>query len=166
MAARETAYRFVTGALEAMKADDRAGLITFAREPEVIQPLRPRPTFARPARSRSGTATDIERALQLALASAPTGEATRVVLLSDGRETTGSARAAAQAAKDAGIAIDYVPLRLTFSQEVIVEDLLVPREVKFGEAFHARSWSSRPRRGAAGCRSTGTASSSAPRSCA
>ena len=138
LAARETAYRFMTSALEPMRADDRAGVITFAREPVLVEPLQPRPTLARPPGTRSGTATDIERALQLALATAPAGEATRLVLLSDGRETTGHARAAAQAAKDAGIAIDYVPLGLTFPQEVVVEDLVVPREVKFGEAFHAK----------------------------
>ena len=104
---------------------------------------------------------------KLALATAPAGEATRLVLLGDGRERTGHARAAAQAAKDAGIAIDYVPLGLTFPQEVVVEDLVLPREVQFGEAFHAKvvvTAAKEERR--SDSRSTGTASSSAARSCA
>ena len=46
---------------------------------------------------------------------------------------------AAQAAKDAGIPIYYSPVGLTFPQEVIVEQLLLPNEVKFGEPFYAKA---------------------------
>ena len=46
---------------------------------------------------------------------------------------------AAQAAKDAGIPIYYSPVGLTFPQEVVVEQLLLPNEVKFGEPFYAKA---------------------------
>ena len=74
-------------------------------------------------------------ALQLALATAPPGHANRFVLLSDGRQNVGNALAVAQAAKDAGADIWYVPAPLTFKQEVVVESMVLPREVKFGEPF-------------------------------
>ncbi len=138
LAARETGFRGIVAALKAMKRGDRAGLITFAQDPQFAEPLGPRPALVRPEAPPIANATNIERAIQLALASLPSGEANRIVLLSDGRENAGRALAAAQAAKDAGVPIYAWPLGLTLPQEVIVEDLLLPTEVKFGEPFYAK----------------------------
>jgi uncharacterized membrane protein len=135
----ETAYRWTTTALEGMKAGDRAGLIAFGGDPQLAEPLRTTPTFSRPQPPTGGRATNIARAIQLAQASLPRGEANRIVLLSDGRENAGKAVVAAQAAKDAGIPIYYSPVGLTFPQEVVVEQLLLPNEVKFGEPFYAKA---------------------------
>jgi uncharacterized membrane protein len=137
LAARESAYRWTTAALEGMKAGDRAGLVTFGADPQLAEPLRPGPAFTRP-QGAGGRATNIARAIQLAQASLPRGEANRIVVLSDGRENAGKAVVAAQAAKDAGIPIYYSPVGLTFPQEIVVEQLLLPNEVKFGEAFYAK----------------------------
>ncbi len=139
LAAREAAYRYATTALEGMKEDDRAGLIVFARDAQLAEPLRPKPSLGRPQPPGFTLATNVERAIQLALASFPRGEAGRVVLLSDGRENAGKALGAAQAAKHAGVPIYYSPLGLTFAQEVVVEQLLLPGEVKFGEPFYAKA---------------------------
>jgi uncharacterized membrane protein len=138
LAARESGFRFATGALAGIKGDDRAGLIAFAADPQLTEPLRSKPGFARPPAPPATKGTNIARAVQLALASLPRGEANRIVLLSDGRENVGRALQAAQAAKDAGVPIYYSPLSLTFPQEVVVEQLLLPTEVKFGEPFYAK----------------------------
>jgi len=138
LAARETGFRYAASALQGMKEEDRAGLITFARDPSLIEPLRSKPTLVRPAAPATTQATNLARAIELALASFPAREANRIVLLSDGRENAGRALAAAQAAKDAGVPIYYSPLGLTFPQEVVVEQLLLPTEVKFGEPFYAK----------------------------
>src|SRR5262249_20021220 len=58
--------------------------------------------------------------------------------LSDGQGNAGKAVMAAQTAKDAGIPIYYSPVGLTFPQEVVVEQLLLPNEIKFGEPFYAK----------------------------
>jgi uncharacterized membrane protein len=137
LAARESAYRWTTAALEGMKTGDRAGLVTFGADPQLAEPLRPSPAFSRP-QPAGGRATNIARAVQLAQASLPRGEANRIVVLSDGRENAGKAVVAAQAAKDAGIPIYYSPVGLTFPQEIVVEQLILPNEVKFGEAFYAK----------------------------
>ncbi len=138
LAARESGFRWASAALAAMKPGDRAGLITFGANPQLAEPLRPKATFARPGGPVEARSTNISRAIQLALASMPRGEANRIVLLSDGRENTGWALGAAQSAKDAGVPIYYSPLGLTFPQEVVVEQLLLPNEVKFGEPFYAK----------------------------
>jgi uncharacterized membrane protein len=138
LAARESGYRAITAALKGLRGDDRAGLIAFARDPQLAEPLRAKPTFSRPSPPRDTRATNLERAIQLALASFPPGEANRIVLLSDGQENSGRALNASQAAKDAGVPIYAWPLGLTFAQEVALEDLLLPAEAKFGEPFYLK----------------------------
>jgi uncharacterized membrane protein len=149
LAAREAAYRFAAQALSGMRAGDQAGLIVFGQEAVVDQPLKPAPLLERPRSTVNGRGTDIAQAIQLALATMPPAHANRLVLLSDGHQTVGHALTAAQSAKDAGVDIYSVPLHLTFSQEVVLESLLLPQEVKFGEPFHAKvvAWSQRESQG-------------------
>src|SRR4029453_8930206 len=78
------------------------------------------------------------QALQLSLAMLPPGQANRIVMLTDGRQNSGNALAGAQAAKDAGADIYFVPAALTFTREVVAEAMVLPHEVKFGEPFQAK----------------------------
>ncbi len=143
LAARENAFRFAAQAVHSMRPDDQAGLIVFGEEAALDQPLRAGAKLERPEASVPGRATNLAQALQLALATTPSRHANRFVLLTDGRQNAGNALAVAQAAKDAGADIYYVPAPLTFVQEVVVESLVLPQEVKFGEPFQARvvAWS-------------------------
>jgi uncharacterized membrane protein len=143
LAARESAYRFASQAAGAMQPGDQAGLVVFGEEAVVDQPLRPVAKIERPQAQVPGRGTNLAQALQLGLATAPAGQANRFVLLTDGRQNQGNALAVAQAAKDAGADIYYVPAPLTFTQEVVVESMVLPQEVKFGEPFQAKvvAWS-------------------------
>ncbi len=143
LAGRERAYRFAADGLAGKQPADQAGLIVFGQEAAVAQPLSPKPRLERPEVTVPGRGTDIGQAIQLALAMLPPRHANRLILLSDGRQNTGNALAAAQAAKDGGADIYYVPMPLTFTQEVVVESMILPQEVKFGEPFDAKvvAWS-------------------------
>ncbi|HET7875692.1 MAG TPA: VWA domain-containing protein [Methylomirabilota bacterium] len=143
LAARENAFRFAAQAAGAMRPDDQTGLIVFGEEAVLDQALRPGVRVERPQAQVKGRGTNLGQALQLALATTPPGHANRFVLLTDGRQNVGNALAVAQAAKAAGADIYYVPAPLTFPQEVVVESMVLPQEVKFGEPFHAKvvAWS-------------------------
>jgi len=143
LAARESAYRFAAQSVAGMQPGDQAAVVVFGEEAMVDQPLRPTTRIERPQAQVGGRGTNIAQALQLGLATAPPGQANRFVLLTDGRQNQGNALAVAQAAKDAGADIYYVPAPLTFSQEVVVESMVLPQEVKFGEPFQAKvvAWS-------------------------
>ena len=143
LAARESAYRFAAQSVSAMQPGDQAGLVVFGEDAVVDQALRPTTKIERPQAQVPGRGTNLAQALQLGLATAPPGQANRFVLLTDGRQNTGNALAVAQAAKDAGADIYYVPAPLTFPQEVVVESMVLPQEVKFGEPFQAKvvAWS-------------------------
>jgi uncharacterized membrane protein len=143
LAARERAYRFAAEAVRHEKASDRHSLIVFGEQPVVDQPLAGKSQLDRPKAQVAARGTNLFQAIQLALATLPPGQANRIVLLTDGRQTTGNGVAAAQAAKDSGADIFYVAAPLTFSQEVAAEALVLPQEVKFGEPFQAKvvAWS-------------------------
>jgi Ca-activated chloride channel homolog len=143
LAARENAFRFAAQAAQSLQPGDQTGLIVFGEEAVVDQALKPSAKLDRPQVQVGGRGTNLAQALQLALASAPPGHANRFVLLTDGRQNAGNALAVAQAAKDAGADVYYVPAPLTFKQEVVVESMVLPVEVKFGEPFQAKvvAWS-------------------------
>jgi uncharacterized membrane protein len=120
---------------------DRAGLIVFGREASIeIPPLDEKlPTITR-AESNFGKsdATNLESALKLAQASFLEDSAKRIVILTDGNQTLGSAETAAQRLIENGIGIDVVPVRLDTKTEVLVEKIDIPGYVRQGQTIDAR----------------------------
>jgi len=143
LAARERAYRFAAEAVKHEKGTDRHSVVVFGEQAVVDQPLAGRGPLERPKAQVAARGTNLFQAIQLALATLPPGQANRIVLLTDGRQTAGNGVSAAQAAKDAGADVFYVAAPLTFSQEVVAESMVLPQEVKFGEPFQAKvvAWS-------------------------
>ncbi len=90
---REWSLRFLNEVARALPPGDELGVVTFAADPRVVRAPGPPQGLedlpAPPARS----ATDIGRGLETSLALLPPGTAHRVLLISDGNETRGSARA-------------------------------------------------------------------------
>jgi len=79
--------------------------------------------------------TNLMSAVSLALASAPDSLANRIVLITDANETEGSLLRAAQSAKARGIPIDVLPVEFAYSDEVIVEGVQTPANVRVGETI-------------------------------
>lgn len=105
---RAEQMRFLNESAKSLGPNDEAGVIAFGKEATVeASPGR----FGRLDRVLSvvdGSASDLAAAVRLATASFPDGKARRIVLLSDGNETTGDAAEAASVASVDGIAIDTV----------------------------------------------------------
>jgi uncharacterized membrane protein len=147
-AARERALGFIEAAVREARPGDRHGVVAFGADAVVDQPLAARTEAVPPgerAAAINGKGTNIYQAMQLALAMLPSGQANRIVLASDGRQNAGSAFAGAQAMKDAGADLHYLAPPAATAAEVVAEELILPREVKFGEPFNARvvAWSQR-----------------------
>lgn len=121
--------------------NDRAGLIVFGREASIeIPPLDENlPPLTQPESYLGKTdATNIEGALKLAAASFLEDSAKRIVILTDGNQTLGSAETTAKRLAETGIGIDVVPVRLDSSTEVLVEKIDVPGYVRQGQTVEAR----------------------------
>lgn len=114
------AMGFATAALDARGPDDLGGIVTFARGAHIDTPLaqrNPNRPDARVAlvgsaddasRPAVNTATNLEDAISTGAALLPpatTGYLRRLVLLTDGNETTGSARSASRAPALANVEI-------------------------------------------------------------
>ncbi len=123
------------------RREDRAGLIVFGREASIeIPPLDENlPPLSKPESNFGKTdATNLEGALKLAAASFLEDSAKRVVILTDGNQTLGSAESFAKQLVDSGVGIDVVPVRLDASTEVLVEKIDVPGYVRQGQMVDAR----------------------------
>jgi Mg-chelatase subunit ChlD len=142
---RARVRQYVAEAVKAAGRQDRYGVITFGASPVVETPVGREPLPTKPPQVGDGRATDIGAAIRLAMAAFPEDGARRIVLLSDGNENRGGAREAAQLARTGGADVYAVPLKNDYGGEVLVERLVVPPEVKFGESFLVRvvAWSAK-----------------------
>ena len=120
---------------------DRAGLILFGREASIeIPPLDENlPPLSKPESNfGKADATNLEGALKLAAATFLEDSAKRIVILTDGNQTLGSAQPAAKRLAESGIGIDVVPVRLDSNSEVLVEKIDIPGYVRQGQTVDAR----------------------------
>ena len=94
-----------------------------------------------------GERTDLAGAIRLGTAAFPESGQKRLVLFSDGNENVGDSMAALLAAKPLGVSLDVVPLGVTRGDDVAVQKLGLPANVKKGQTFDAKIFatSDRPR---------------------
>lgn len=123
---------------KAKKPNDRLGYLTVARD-GYVQSLPTRGT-TEVERQHTGKLdeTNLAGGVSLALAVKPNDAAYRIVLASDGLETTGSLLEAAQAAKALNVPIDVLPLRFHYDAEVVVDRVVVPSNAREGESVTVR----------------------------
>ncbi|HRF02450.1 MAG TPA: VWA domain-containing protein, partial [Pirellulaceae bacterium] len=121
---------------------DRAGVIVFGGQARIeIPPIDMElPTLSRTESvgDLKRDATSLEAALQLAKASFPEDSARRIVVVTDGNENLGDASAAARLLAEDGIGIDVVPIRLPRRSEVAIDKVVIPVDLREGQAFEAK----------------------------
>ncbi len=134
--AQNEARDFVAASLKAQGASDLTGVIGFSGKAELLHPplaatkLDPDwPVIT------DRKATDIGAALDFGSAIFPAGRTKRLVLLTDGNDTSGHAAQTATRLAQLGIELFTVPLRNDAAPEVLVEKVEVPRRLKQGEPF-------------------------------
>ncbi len=126
---------YVQKQLESIPQDDQAGIIFFGKDAAIQEnpgenvKLQEYQTIIDPE------GTDIEAAVNLAMAAFPEGKQKRIVLLTDGNQTQGNVESAIQRAKAAGVDVRVLPLEYTYTQEVLVEDVIVPSQIREKEPF-------------------------------
>jgi uncharacterized membrane protein len=129
---------FIDQALAARKPDDRYAVVATARDATVLQGLTGNPPTAGLLPSASAAdadATNLAAGLRLATDLVPAGYRSRVVLLSDGQETTGDAVAQARLLNSRGVEVDVVPLPGSTGPEVLIDNVSAPAVVREGERF-------------------------------
>jgi uncharacterized membrane protein/Mg-chelatase subunit ChlD len=139
--ARDKASQFVARAWSEKPPEDYGGLVRFGKNAAVEAPARQAVMLeggqivfnARVA----GDETNLEQALSLSAALLPEDVRGRIVLVTDGAETTGSVQPILRDLATRGIAVDVVPITYSYDKEVWVERLELPQTVKIGESYEA-----------------------------
>jgi len=111
----------------------RLGMVTAAAEPFVQRLPAQQWIGIPPGGVGVRDETDLGSAVRLALALRPADAAMRIVLVSDGNETSGSVLDAVREASAAGVVVDTVPIEYQHEAEVVAERLIAPSSAREGQ---------------------------------
>ena len=129
----------VRSALDRKDPGDRFAVITVGKNATisvmpgknaVFKPGQPQPE------DRDGT--NLAAGLRLALAIAPYDAASRILLVSDGRETADNVRAEAELCRANGIPVDVLPVTYNRAAEVVFESVEAPVQARPGQALNLK----------------------------
>jgi len=134
---RETALAFIRDSLVEMPEGDVAGIVAFGRDALVERLPAALREIDRLHSTPVKAATDIGAALRLASALFPDDAQKRIVLVSDGNDTTGRGQQEAALAAARGVQVETFRVGLDDQDEVIVERLSTPSTARLGEEIEA-----------------------------
>ncbi|MCS7070151.1 MAG: VWA domain-containing protein, partial [Anaerolinea sp.] len=137
-AARAAQLAFINDAVAALQPDDQAAVVAFGGDALTERPLTPARAFGSLTALRSTPAagsTDLEEAINLGLALLPADAGRRIVILSDGEQTTGDALRAARRAAASGVAISYARFQRERTPEIQLAEVRAPASVSAGQTF-------------------------------
>jgi Ca-activated chloride channel homolog len=119
------------------RGENEVRLVSFAERPQAvaIDPKSGVPELQRPAGKQAVEHSDLQAAIQHAYGLYPPNTLRRMVLISDGNETTGDVVAEAARAAERGIHLHAYQLPERKQKEVLVRALTLPREVRMGAPF-------------------------------
>jgi Mg-chelatase subunit ChlD/uncharacterized membrane protein len=127
---------WIARALGSMGSDDRASIVAFGASAGWSGNIAGRALPVFPAVGKDGT--DIAAALRLALSTLPPDRPSRIVLMSDGRQTTGDAQQVAQQAAAQGVPISTVPIGAAAANDVAITGADLPGYVRAGDHITLR----------------------------
>ena len=114
---------------------DEAGLVIFGKTPAVELPPRMSFPFEALNSQVDRGATNLEQTLSLSAAMLPEDNQGRIVLVSDGVATEGNLSRVLGDLKSRGVAVDVLPIDYTYNEEVWLERLDLPQQVKLGDTY-------------------------------
>lgn len=129
---------FVREAIASMPEKNQAGIVVFGSDAQIEQFVSEKKVFTEFQAEINGTATNLEQAVQTALALFPDESARRLVLLTDGAENEGSVRDVASAFAKTDVEFKVMTYENSAEDEVYVSDLTLPETIRQGEAFQVQ----------------------------
>ncbi len=119
--------------------NNRAGVLSFGRDPQVEINVSTDPKFTEFQGQPNRNYTDIASALRLGGSIMPADTRRHIVLVSDGRANLGDAVAEARLLHAAGIRVDTVALPVPVGEEAYVDRLEAPTTLNQGEQANLRA---------------------------
>ena len=112
---------------------DRAGVLAFARDPQVEAPIGQGPAFTEFQSRPNPHYTDLAAALRLAGSLLPTDTRRHLVVISDGRANLGDAVAEARLLRAEGVRVDTVALPVPAGPEAYIDTIDAPATLRTGQ---------------------------------
>ncbi|MEW6161445.1 MAG: VWA domain-containing protein, partial [Verrucomicrobiota bacterium] len=137
-AQQEAARNYVNKASARKKSIDNVGVVVFGSDAGIEFSATPAVDLQKIQAVVSTERTDIASALRLATAAFPEAGQKRLVLLSDGNENLGDALGAVLASKPLGVTMDVVPLGVSRGNDVSLQKLSMPNDLKKGQTFEVK----------------------------
>jgi len=141
---RQRAIDFIRKSVEFKQPDDKVGMLLFGGKADwEVSPAveNAKPQFfpdAAKVKSRPDTdSTNIALALQRAVSRADEDARRRIVLFTDGRQTSGDAADELKRIVSMGVDVWVVPLRRGSDAEMLVEKVVLPNELLWEQPFDA-----------------------------
>lgn len=141
---RAWTQEYLTRLLRNLAPDDEFAALSFAADTHLLVPpgaptgVALSPEMLKPPTPEEGAGTNIARALERALALYPEGAEKRLLLITDGNETTGAAKQHLALARQMGVKIFPVIPPSGQHPEVSLEKFVVPPLVREGSVFSLR----------------------------
>lgn len=135
---RESSIEYLSQAVEEKPARDLLAVVdvaeasTISKLPSSDTGIRKRNTMLKGDRSR------LSDGMELAMAIAPPDTAVRILLVSDGNQTSGDLIEAARISAINKIPIDVLPLRYEYDREVLFKRIVAPAKARSGETVSLR----------------------------
>ncbi len=134
--ALKDAAKFIEDSSRNRRENDRVAVLGFGTSYEVLFPLQNRsPSALNLVAAPDAHGTDIAGAMEAAAALFPPESEKKIVLLCDGNPTRGDALAQAVRLAGERIKLDTVLLKNPFRPEVLVQEVVLPKEIKPDEPF-------------------------------
>ncbi len=135
---QEAAREFVNTASTKKNQVDRGGVVVFGADAAIESAVNPAVDLQRVQAVISSAGSDLAGAIRLATAAFPEMGQRRIVLFSDGNQTTGDALQAVVAARSLGVSVDVVPLGAIRGGDVVLQKVVVPGKLKQGQTFEVK----------------------------
>ncbi len=135
---QKAAHDYLTTALGKKPPGDMLAVVDIAERADITR--LPSSASDIPIRTLTliGDQSRLAAGVQMALAIAPPGAAVRIILISDGNETSGDLKAVARVAAANHIPIDVLPLRYKYDREVVFRRLVAPGRARSGQTVPLR----------------------------
>ncbi len=133
-----TEEEFVRQAIADMPSDNQAGIVAFGSDTQIEQFVSDKKIFTAFQSTVLGTATNLEQAVQTALALFPEDSARRLVLLTDGAENEGSVLDTVGSFAGSDVEFKVVAYESSVRKEVYVSDVTLPDTIRQGDAFQVQ----------------------------
>lgn len=132
----KTFEKYIDESLQKMPKGNKYGIVTFGRDTAIDQFVTDKDMFMGIKAVNDTTATDFEKALQRAVSMIPDDSVGRIVLLTDGEETSGDIENAASMIKASNISLEAYELSSETGDDCYVESVDMPKILHPGDKYY------------------------------